>query len=106
MGVLEIILIIVAIFYLLRILAKYLFRRFIRKSQEEFEKRFGGEGGYYKQYTWGTKGSAGEEQKEGEIKITKIDDKQKKVNSQVGDYVEYEEYEETEINSENKNSGC
>ncbi|MCC8089548.1 MAG: DUF4834 family protein [Rikenellaceae bacterium] len=102
MGFLEIILIIVAVFYLTGILGRYLLRRFIARKQKEFEERFGqGQGGYYKQYTWGSGNKTrNETAEEGEIKITATGKTTKKINSQVGDYVEYTEIEEkTENNS-------
>lgn len=84
-------------FYLLGWIGRIMLRSWIRKKQREFEENGGPAGGFYRTYTWGT-GARNAQQKpkpEGDITINRTKASVKKVNSDIGDYVEYEEYRET-----------
>ncbi len=92
-------------FYLLGWISRIMLRSWLRKKQREFQENGGQTGGFYRTYTWGT-GTRNAEQKpkhEGDITIKQTKANVKKVNSNIGDYVEYEEYKETtEINIEDE----
>ncbi len=91
-------------FYLFGILARFLLRTWITKKMREMEKQGGNANGNIFYRTWGTHGNfkggfnfndtqKKKAQKEGEVHIDRshID---KKVNEQVGDYIEFEEIKE------------
>lgn len=86
-------------FYVLGLIGKLLLRYWIRKKQREFSQNFGqgaSQGGStFRQYTWGNGANnprSSEKPREGEVKIEQTASaKPKKVNKNVGDYVDYEE---------------
>lgn len=104
MGWLITIILIIAAFYFFKWLGKLLLFRWIERKQREFARQFGENGGGYtfKQYSWGGQGQKArnkERKPEGEVRIENVHPSPKRVNRNVGDYVEYEEieveYEET-----------
>lgn len=93
MRFISVILSIILGFYLLGIIGRLWLRYWIAKKQREFEKN-GTMGGFsFKQYRWPGGGDRQERPspKEGEIRVDKPGQTQKKVSGKVGDYVDYEE---------------
>lgn len=94
------ILISLIVYYVLRWLAPKLLGLWLLRKQRQFADQFGQGKGFT--YTWGgPKQNAGgtkseNRKKEGEVRIERTQTAQKKVNRNVGDYVEYEEVTETE----------
>lgn len=84
-GFLTFILILVLSFYLVGWLGRVLLRRWIMRKQEEMAGRFT-EGGYQTGQRSGRKS-----RREGEVTIQTKNTPAKKVNREVGEYVEYEE---------------
>lgn len=82
-------------FYLLGYIARLLFRLWLRRQH----KRFGGEGGSFRTYTWGMGNRTQEKpgREEGKVYVEKSGRIDKKVSNTVGDYVEYEEIEEISV---------
>lgn len=74
-------------FYLFGLLGKLLLTRWIRKKQQEFAR---GTGEFSRTYTWG-RGGAERSKPEGDVTIQQPTSPSKKINKDVGDYVDYEE---------------
>lgn len=96
-------------FYLFGVLGRYLFRSWLRRQQRKFER---GEGPTFRTYTWGTRGGAArqahpETKKEGEVTYSRVSRTERKISSDVGDYVEFEEVRITETETESgQTPGC
>lgn len=69
-------------------------RSWVRRQQKRFER---GEGPTFRTYTWGTGGSSArpETKKEGEVTYERVSRTERKISSEIGDYVEFEEVEVT-----------
>ncbi|SHI74005.1 protein of unknown function [Arenibacter nanhaiticus] len=87
MGFLRTILIILLVYYLLKILAKWLgpilLRYAAKKTQDHFNKKFGG---YAQQNNY-------TEEQNGEVIIEKKNSKKTKPSKKVGEYIDFEEIE-------------
>ena len=79
-------------FYLFGLLGRLFLNYWIRKKQREFAE---GNGGFSRTYTWGTGfGRSNRPKPEGDVTVQQTADARKKVNRNVGDYVDYEEVKE------------
>lgn len=98
-GFLTFILLSVLFFYLLGRVGRWALLHWVRKKQREFEN---GNGTYSRTYAWGSgwardRESGGRSARpEGEVSIRQTHASEKKVNKNIGDYVEYEEIDVTE----------
>lgn len=99
MWFIEFIILTIIGFYLLGWIGKKLLGWWIMRKQRQFADQFGQGRGFT--YTWGNKQGAGgtnakgPRNKEGEVHVQQTQASHKKVNRNVGDYVEYEEVVET-----------
>lgn len=88
MGLLRTILIILLVYFgikiLSRIFAPFLLRFVAKKAEEKFGQQFGG-------FQNNSSQNQKQKQKEGETVIDKMPNQQKSSNSDVGEYVDYEE---------------
>jgi hypothetical protein len=88
MGLLRTILIILLVYFgikiLSRIFAPFLLRFVAKKAEEKFGQQFGG-------FQNNSSQNQKQKQKEGETIIDKMPNQQKSSNSDVGEYVDYEE---------------
>ena len=85
MGFLGVILIIILAFWLLGVIGRWLLRLWLLRKQREFAERFGGNahaGGYH---------NGPKARPEGDVDVRQTARIEKKVNRNVGDYVEFEE---------------
>lgn len=84
MGLLRTILIILLVYYgvkiLMRIFAPLLMKSLVKKAEKRFGQQFGNQNTYQEP-----------PKREGEISIDKIPNQQKSSNKKVGEYVDYEE---------------
>jgi len=89
--ILTVLFFIIAGFYLAGLLGRLLLGHWIRKKQREF-----GEGGFSRTYTWSTgRRDASERKTEGDVTVSRTQaSPEKKINRDVGDYVDYEEIKE------------
>ena len=79
-------------FYLFGLLGRLFLNYWIRKKQREFAE---GGGGFSRTYMWGTGfGRRSRPKPEGDVTVRQTASAQKKVNRNVGDYVDYEEVKE------------
>lgn len=104
---LSFIIITVISFYVLGWVGKHLLRWWLLRKQRQFAEQFGQDGqfsqngGGFSYTSWGgqarnSHGTADRQRKkEGEVRVEQTQAAQRKVNSNVGDYVEYEEVTET-----------
>ena len=94
-AILTILFFIVAGFYLLGLVGRLVLRYWLQKKQREFAQNFGeGQGGFtFKQYTWGRPSGARSRRakRTGEVRVEEMRHIEKRVNRNVGEYVEYEE---------------
>ncbi len=100
---LKIIFITFVVLYLAGLLGRWFLRRWIMKKQEEFTRRFDGQGGAtFRQYTWSSRQGYDRQppKQEGEIKVQRTARQGKKVRGQIGEYVEYEEVEVEETRTD------
>lgn len=99
-GFLTFILLSVLIFYLLGMVGRWALLHWVRKKQREFENGNGST--YSRTYSWGSARARDREsggrsaRPEGEVSIQQTHASEKKVNKNIGDYVEYEEVDATE----------
>lgn len=88
--ILTVLFFIIAGFYLAGLLGRLLLGYWIRKKQREF-----GEGGFSRTYTWGARRNAPERKPEGDVTVSRTQaSPEKKINGNVGDYIDYEEIKE------------
>ncbi|MBT8324951.1 MAG: DUF4834 family protein [Winogradskyella sp.] len=85
-GLLRTILIILLIYFGVKILARLLMPFFIRFVAKKTEERFGQQFGNYQDMT-----KKREKRKEGETVIDKVPNTDKSTNKDVGEYIDYEE---------------
>ncbi len=76
----------IAGFYLMSLLGRVFFSHWIRKKQREFTE---GKGDFFRTYTWGR--SERPKQTEGDITVSATRQTEKKINKNVGEYVDFEE---------------
>lgn len=72
--------------YLFGLLGKVLLRYWIARQQQKF-----GEGAYTRTYRWGAGRTARTAKPEGDVTVQQARPAKKKINRNVGDYVDYEE---------------
>lgn len=88
--ILTVLFFIIAGFYLAGLLGRLLLGYWIRKKQKEF-----GGGGFTRTYTWGGRREASGRKPEGDVTVSRTQaSPEKKINRNVGDYVDYEEIKE------------
>lgn len=89
---LSILFFVVAGFYLLGWIGRMLLRWFILSQARKMEQG----GATFRGFTWSSGGSSNHktEKKEGEVRVERKVQVEKKVNKQVGEYVDYEEVDE------------
>ncbi len=85
--------------YVLGLLGRMFLRYWLHKKQKEFEEQFGQNGGgfTYRQYTWGRGANRQRQEnrkREGEVSVQRPAVETKKVNRDVGEYVDFEEIKE------------
>lgn len=92
-GILSFLFFLIVGLYLFGLISRLLLRSWIRSKQKEFEQ---GGGFYGRTYSWGTGNRTREQEKrpEGEVTIQVPNTEEKKVNKNIGDYVDYEEVKE------------
>ncbi|MFI3266731.1 MAG: DUF4834 family protein [Rikenellaceae bacterium] len=84
-------------FYLLGFVGRILFRLWLRRIQKRYQQN--PQGANFRSYTWGF-GQQQQQQeqeqnkKEGEVTV-KAQEKQKRVNKDIGEYVDFEEIKDT-----------
>ena len=77
-------------FYLLGWIGRWALTAWLRKKQREFAS---GADPFSRVYTWGTRSGArpSRPQSEGNVTVSEAEPQEKKINKNVGDYVDYEE---------------
>ena len=73
--------------YLISLLGRVFFSYWIRKKQREFSE---GKGDFFRTYTWG-RSNRPPKRPEGDITVSTTKQTEKKINKNVGDYVDFEE---------------
>ena len=86
MGFLRTILIILLVYYGIKILTRLFAPYFMRYMSKKMQEKFGGQ---FQQQTYQNK----KQQKEGETVIDKVPQQHKSTDNKVGEYVDYEEIE-------------
>ncbi len=91
MGFISFIMYFVIGFYLLGFVGRILFRLWLRRIQKRYQQN--PQGANFRSYTWGS-GQQQQQQeqnkREGEVTV-KTQEKQKRVNQDIGEYVDFEE---------------
>lgn len=77
----------IAGFYLISLLGRVFFSHWIRKKQRQFSE---GKGDFFRAYTWG-QADRSSKRSEGDITVSTTRQTEKKINKNVGDYVDFEE---------------
>jgi len=77
----------IAGFYLISLLGRVFFSHWIRKKQRQFSE---GKGDFFRAYTWGQTDRSSK-RSEGDITVSTTRQTEKKINKNVGDYVDFEE---------------
>lgn len=77
----------IAGFYLISLLGRVFFSHWIRKKQRQFSE---GKGDSFRAYTWGQTDRSSK-RSEGDITVSTTRQTEKKINKNVGDYVDFEE---------------
>ncbi len=96
MGFLSFIFITIMVFYLLGWVGKILLRWWLVRKQREFADQFGQDQGSAYAGDRRQDGADDARKKEGEVRVEQAQATSKKVNRNVGDYVEYEEVQDAE----------
>lgn len=78
------------VIWLLGLVGRWLLRYWLQKKQRQFAEQFGGA------QQQQTRGNRRQNRREGEVSVQQTVRVEKKVNKEVGDYVEFEEVEITE----------
>ena len=77
----------IAGFYLISLLGRVFFSHWIRKKQRQFSE---GKGDFFRAYTW-RQTDRSSKRSEGDITVSTTRQTEKKINKNVGDYVDFEE---------------
>ena len=85
---LEFVLSLLIIFWLVGAIGKFLFRRWLRSKQRQFEEKFN----YQKQYQEDYR------RQEGDVTINGAPNMNKRINDNVGEYVDFEDVKESDRN--------